>query len=326
MSELTKTLLFAAVGAVPFAIVTWVVVDTYMWFVRSGGAHVPTGERMPLLIRLTIPYIKGFSRIFAEILRSRGVTSEYQQAAPWETGERKTPDGTRSSVMRWIYDKTRKKLLAAGSPHGFEVEDYWGFALFWWLIFLAIDVMLFVLTGFILGILVAAAAVFFPFAYLSDMIRRRQTRIRKELPFALDLLTLSVEAGMDFTAALANIVTRLRNSALAQEFDQTVKEINIGKQRADSLRDMAGRLGMPEVDTVVSALVQADQLGTGLGEVLRIQAEDVRTRRFQNAEKRAGQVPVKMLFPLVAFIFPVTFLMIAAPLLIQVVRALLRGR
>jgi tight adherence protein C len=83
---------------------------------------------------------------------------------------------------------------------------------------------------------------------------------------------------------------------------------------------------MPEVDTVVSALVQADQLGTGLGEVLRIQAEDVRTRRFQNAEKRAGQVPVKMLFPLVAFIFPVTFLMIAAPLLIQVVRALLRGR
>jgi tight adherence protein C len=179
--------------------------------------------------------------------------------------------------------------------------------------------------GLILGLITFGLFSLLPFVYISDSIRRRHGRVRKELPFALDLLTLSVEAGMDFTAALGNIVDRLRKSPLAQEFDQTVKEINIGKQRSDALRDMARRIAMSEVNSVVSALIQADQLGSGLGEVLRIQAEDVRMRRFQNAEKRASEVPVKMLFPLVAFIFPVTFIIIAAPLVIRFLRIWLGG-
>jgi tight adherence protein C len=161
--------------------------------------------------------------------------------------------------------------------------------------------------------------------WLSDLVTRRQSKVKKELPFALDLLTLSVEAGQDFTAAMATIVEKLQNSPLSQEFDQVYKEINMGRQRAEALRDMSGRLNMFEVNNVVSALVQADELGTGLGRVLRIQAEEVRRRRFEAAEKRAQQAPVKMLFPLVVFIFPATMLTIASPLIITFIRALLRG-
>lgn len=250
--------------------------------------------------------------------QSNDAASGQQQAAWQPFAAKQKPAAKSSPVVRWLYNKTRERLLAAGSPHSFEVEDYWGFALFSIIAGGLTGLVLMLMTGWPMvfgGFL--GLGIFLPFGYLSDTIRKRQLRIRKELPFALDLLTLSVEAGMDFTAALATIVERLKNSPLAQEFDQTVKEINIGKQRADSLRDMATRLGMSEVNSVVSALVQADQLGTGLGEVLRIQAEDVRMRRFQLAEKRASETPVRMLFPLVAFIFPVTFLMIAGPLIIH---------
>ena len=322
MSEM-KPLLISLIAAIPIVIVVWVLVDTYVRFVRSGGEHTASGERMPLLFRFSMPYLKGFSRIIAGHLRARGIASRYEAVLPWEAAKEEKPQG--AYLLRWLYNKTRDRLLAAGSPHGFEPEDYWGFTIFCIVLFGLMGALMGLMTGTVYVFLgFAAAGILLPFTYLSDMIRRRQTRVRKELPFALDLLTLSVEAGMDFTAALANIVERLKKSPLAQEFDQAVKEINIGKQRSDALRDMAGRLAMTEVNTVVSSLIQADQLGTGLGTVLRIQAEDVRIRRFQSAEKRASEVPVKMLFPLVAFIFPVTFLMIAAPLLIELVKILLR--
>jgi len=324
LSEM-KPILISLIAAIPIIIVAWVLADTYIRFVRSGGEHTASGERMPLLFRFAMPYLKGFSRIFAGFLHARGIAGKHQAVLPWESSKQETPQDARSPILHWLYEKTRDRLLAAGSPHDFEPEDYWGFIFFCIIFFGLVGAVMGLMTGTMYvfwGLLLAG--ILLPFAYLSDTIRRRQSRVRKELPFALDLLTLSVEAGMDFTAALANIVERLKKSPLAQEFDQTVKEINIGKQRADALRDMAGRLAMTEVNTVASALIQADQLGTGLGEVLRIQAEDVRTRRFQSAEKRASEVPVKMLFPLVAFIFPVTFLMIAAPLLIQLLRFLLR--
>lgn len=322
MDDQAIALALSFIGAAAFGLAAWSLADVQRRFVKSGGARMPTGERSPLF-RLITPYVKGFSALFAAALRRRGIA---QEGAPQAVPEKK-PEAKRHPTLSWLYDKTRERLLAAGSPRGFEAEDYWGFIVFCILLFALLGFLAALLTGWALlfpGFLAMGAAL--PFAWLSDIIRRRQGRIRKELPFALDLLTLSVEAGMDFTAALGNIAERLRGGALAQEFDQAVKEINMGRQRADSLRDMAARLKMTDVNAVVSALIQADQLGTGLGGVLRIQADDVRTRRFQSAEKRAGETPTKMLFPLVAFIFPVTFLMVAAPLLVQVIRFLLAGR
>ena len=314
-------------GASAFGLAAWSLADAQQRFVGPGGP-VRAGKRLPLMFRLGMPYVKGFSRVFAAALRKRGIIREEEHApgvfAPGEPAvERPEP---RASTLKWLYDKTRDRLVAAGNPHGFEVEDYWGVILFSAAFFALLGFVMMLLTGWVpvflaffgMGLLV-------PFAWLSDFIKRRRNRVRKDLPFALDLLTLSVEAGMDFTAALGNIAERLEGSPLAEEFDQAVKEINMGKQRSDALRDTAGRLNMSEVNSVVSALIQADQLGTGLGGVLRIQAEDVRMRRFQNAEKRAGETPTKMLFPLVAFIFPVTFLMVAAPLLIKVIEMLLAG-
>ncbi len=336
MDNQVIALVLSLVGATAFGIAAWSLADVQQRFVRSGGAHTSTGGRLPLTFRILMPYIKAFSKVITRFLRRRGIIREDDRGAggtpPWEGSETsaptvRKPHHGRGSTLTWLYDRTGDRLLAAGGPYAFEVPDYWGFIIVVVVLFTLLGLVVTLMTGWTLLLFAFfGMGAILPFAWLSDFIRRRQNRVRKDLPFALDLLTLSVEAGMDFTAALGNIAERLKASPLAGEFDQTVKEINIGKQRADALRDMGRRLNMSEVNSVVSALIQADQLGTGLGEVLRLQADDVRTRRFQNAEKRAGETPTKMLFPLVAFIFPVTFLMVASPLLVQVIRHLLSGR
>jgi tight adherence protein C len=314
--------ILAFIGAAACATVAWSLLDVHQRFIRSGGAH--TGGRPPLLFRIMMPYIKAFSRMFSGLLRTRRVVTE--GGGEWSSiHQAESRRETRSFALRWLYDKTRDALLAAGSPHGMDVADYWGFAACLWIFFGLFELAILAMTGYPLLCLLVLPVGFLPFVYLSDVARYRRRRVNKDLPFALDLLTLSVEAGMDFTAALAQIAERLGDSPLSQEFDLAGKEINMGRQRADSLRDMAGRLQMAEVRSVVSSLVQADKLGTGLGRVLRIQSEDVRLKRFQNAEKRASEVPTKMLFPLVVFIFPVTLLMVTAPLIVRLIEFYLAG-
>ena len=134
------------------------------------------------------------------------------------------------------------------------------------------------------------------------------------MPYALDLLTLSVEAGLDFTSALARIVPKLEGTALAQEFGELLRAIRLGKTRSEALRDMADRMGMAEVTSFTSSLVQADELGADLGPVLRVLAEQMRNDRANRAEKKAMEAPVKILFPLIAFIFPTVFIIIFAPM------------
>jgi tight adherence protein C len=137
------------------------------------------------------------------------------------------------------------------------------------------------------------------------------------LPYALDLLTLSVEAGLDFTAALARLVPKLRGTALAAEFGAMLRDIQLGKPRTEALRDMADRISMNEVNSFAAALIQADELGASIGVVLRVQADQMRNDRSNRAEKKAMEAPVKILFPLIACIFPTVFLIIFAPILIK---------
>ena len=158
-----------------------------------------------------------------------------------------------------------------------------------------------------------------PWIWLRDCEKRRKRLIRNALPYALDLLTLSVEAGLDFTSALARIIRRQPDTPLSQELGETLRQIQIGVPRAEALRDLHERVVMEEVFSVTSALIQADELGASLGPILRIQADQFRVRRAQAAEKAAMEAPVKLLFPLICFFFPATFIMIFGPVFLQFV-------
>jgi len=158
-----------------------------------------------------------------------------------------------------------------------------------------------------------------PWIWLRDRERARKKAIRRDLPYALDLLTLSVEAGLDFTSALARIVRRRPDRPLSQELGETLRQIQMGVPRADALRDLNERVRMEEIFSVTSALIQADELGASLGPILRVQADTFRVRRAQAAEKQAMEAPVKLLFPLICFFFPATFIVIFGPIFLRYV-------
>jgi tight adherence protein C len=155
----------------------------------------------------------------------------------------------------------------------------------------------------------------YPGLWLKQSLGQRHRSIQKSLPFVLDLLTLSVEAGMDFMTALQRNVERRTIDALGEELIRVIREIQIGKTRRDALRDMSYRVNLSDLRSVVNSLVQADELGVSIGSILRIQADQIRQRRFERAEALANQAPVKMLGPLLFFIFPAVFLILLGPIM-----------
>ncbi len=159
-----------------------------------------------------------------------------------------------------------------------------------------------------------------PGMWLNGAQRARHKNMEIALPFVLDLLTLSVEAGLDFMTAIKRILDRRPVDALGEELIRVFREIQLGKTRRDALRDMAERVRQPDIRSVTNALVQADELGVSIGSILRIQSDQMRVRRFLNAEKAANEAPVKMLFPLIFFIFPSVFLVLLGPVLLQLLQ------
>jgi tight adherence protein C len=160
----------------------------------------------------------------------------------------------------------------------------------------------------------------YPGLWLNGALKARHREIQKALPFVLDLLTLSVEAGLDFMNAMQRIVERRKLDALCEEFVRVLREIQLGKTRRDALRDMAERVDHRDVQSVINALVQADELGVGIAVILRIQSDQMRQRRFERAERLANEAPVKMLFPLIVFIFPAVFMVLLGPIILQALR------
>jgi tight adherence protein C len=157
-----------------------------------------------------------------------------------------------------------------------------------------------------------------PVLWLHDRLRTRRHQIVRALPHALDLLTLSVEAGLDFTAALAKAVEKGRRGALRDELSISIAELRLGKTREEALRSLAARIGLPALTSFVQALLHADRMGTPLGRVLRVLSTQMRVDRTHRAEKLANEAPVKLLLPLVLFIFPTLFLMLFGPIGYQV--------
>jgi tight adherence protein C len=158
----------------------------------------------------------------------------------------------------------------------------------------------------------------YPQLWLKQQLRMRHVQVRRSLPFVMDLLTLSVEAGMDFMTALQRNVERRRIDALSEELITVIREIQLGKTRREALRAMSERVNLSDLRSVVNALCQADELGVSIGSILRIQADQIRQRRFERAEKLANEAPVKMLFPLLFFIFPAVFLILLGPVVARI--------
>jgi tight adherence protein C len=158
---------------------------------------------------------------------------------------------------------------------------------------------------------------FYPAIWLRDRMALRKRELLKSLPFFLDIITLCVEAGLNMQGAMSQAVAKGPKGVLRSEFLRVLRDIRAGKQRAEALRAMAARLREPSITAFTTAVIQAESMGMSLGPVLRAQADQRRSERFLRAEKMAMEAPVKMLFPLIAFIFPCTFIVLFFPIVIK---------
>jgi tight adherence protein C len=170
--------------------------------------------------------------------------------------------------------------------------------------------------GYALG--AALLGYLYPSLWLAEQRKKRKREMQKTFPFFLDIITLCVEAGLNFTGALQQAATKGPRGLMQDELRRVVRDLRAGKPRAQALRDMAERLADPTVTAWVNTVLQAESMGMSLGPILRVQAEQKRTERFLRAEKLAMEAPVKMLFPLIVFIFPCTFIVILFPIAMKV--------
>ncbi len=212
-------------------------------------------------------------------------------------------------------DTVAKKLMAAGlrnaSPNGFIASQgifALGLGVFGMILFGAAKPAMAPLFGLLMGVLGFMG----PSFVLNAKVRARQAAVASELPDALDLLSVSVEAGLGFDGAVQKLTEHMKGP-LIEEFELALGEMRIGEGRQEALKKMAERSASPEMASFVRAIIQADQLGISLGRILRIQAGDTRLKRQLLAEEKAMKAPIKMLFPTVAFIFPAMFIVILGP-------------
>jgi tight adherence protein C len=216
------------------------------------------------------------------------------------------------------------RLHRAGYPGGLRGADWMGVKVLSAIVFgIGFTILFLVIAGFPTNVLfgIGGLAVGFlaPEFWLGRKIRQRQTDMLLQLPDALDLLTISVEAGLGFDAALAKVVEKMEGP-LINEFRQALAEIRMGRLRRDALRDVASRADVQPVTNFIGAIVQAEQLGVPIAKVLQIQSQQLRIERRQRAEEAAAKAPVKMLFPMVGCIFPTIFIVILGPAIVTVVR------
>lgn len=218
-------------------------------------------------------------------------------------------------------EKMQLKLAQAGNPRNMTVQDVLGLKGLAALAFgiLALAFMFFLLhPGFFVFLIILAGAMFagfmFPNYWLTSKTKARQDEIQKFLADGIDVIAISVEAGQGFDGALETLSARKQN-ALTNEFDRFRMECQAGKSRREALKDMAMRAGVEDLNSFTAAMIQADQLGIGISQVLKSQADELRVKRRQRAEIKARQAPIKMLFPLIFLMFPSLFIVILGPTL-----------
>ena len=220
---------------------------------------------------------------------------------------------------------TQKRLAMAGNPADLSVTDWLGMKAVFALIFSGIGVLLTLLLGMpvmmtlALGGLGLGIGYIGPEFWLGKRVKKRQTLIIRNIPDSLDLLTISVRAGLGFDAALAKVVEKVKGP-LSDEFRRALAEVRVGKTRREALRDIVPRTEVAPLTNFIGAIIQAEQLGVSISKVLQVQSEQLRIERRQRAEEQAAKAPIKMLFPLVGCIFPSLFIVILGPAVILIVQ------
>ena len=223
-------------------------------------------------------------------------------------------------------ERMRHDLVVAGNPGNLDVRDLIGLKAFGAAAGLVISILFVLRSQPVPQNLAMSAALvgigyYFPTLWLRSKIAQRKKEIQLALPDALDLLTICVEAGLGFDAAL-NKITEKWDNALALEFGRALAEMRMGKTRREALRDLADRTDVSDVASFIAAIVQADQLGVSIGNVLVTQAEQMRIKRRQRAEELAHQAPIKMIFPMVLLILPALFIVILGPAMPSIIESL----
>jgi tight adherence protein C len=218
--------------------------------------------------------------------------------------------------------RTDAKLERAGYPGGLRGADWMGVKLLSTIVVGIAVALLALATGrvqlaLVFGRAGAALGFMVPEFWLGSRGRKRSFEMVLQLPDALDLLTISVEAGLGFDAALAKVVEKMEGP-LVNEFRQALAEIRMGRTRRDALRDVVARADSQPISNFIGAIVQAEQLGVPIAKVLQIQSQQLRIERRQRAEEMAAKAPVKMLFPMVGCIFPTIFIVILGPAIVTV--------
>ena len=257
---------------------------------------------------LAVPF---FQRVFIPSLRRVG-----------SVGRRLTPAS--------VTERLAKELVYAGSPVGWDAERVLAMKLLGVGIFVGLGFLLSRLAGFtpfrtmIFAGLFAYVGYYLPEWILRSKSGARQKAMQRALPDALDLLSITVEAGLGFDAAVAR-VARQAGGPLGEELHRVLQEMQIGKTRSDALRDLADRTSIPELKSFVLAMVQADIFGISIAKVLQVQAREMRLKRRQRAEEQAQKVPVKIVFPLILCIFPSLFIVLLGPAVITIYENILQN-
>jgi tight adherence protein C len=235
-------------------------------------------------------------------------------------------------------DTAERRLAMAGNPGDLKLSDWIGVKL---LAGIVTGVILFFLLGVLLfsgswtnpvilverlmfGLVGVGIGYLLPEFWLGSKIKARQKVILKMIPDSLDLLTISVRAGLGFDAALAKVVEKMPGP-LTDEFRRALAEVRVGKSRRDALRDMIPRTQVAPLSNFIGAIIQAEQLGVSISKVLQVQSEQLRIERRQRAEEQAARAPIKMLFPLVGCIFPSLFIVILGPAFISIIQTMSSG-
>jgi tight adherence protein C len=223
-----------------------------------------------------------------------------------------------------------KRLAMAGNPGDLKLTDWMGVKM---LVGISLGLLMFLIfgvlsgglfQGILFGLVGIGVGYLVPEFWLGSRIKGRQKLILKMIPDTLDLLTISVRAGLGFDAALAKVVEKLPGP-LTDEFRRALAEVRVGKARRDALRDMVPRTNVQPLSNFIGAIIQAETLGVSISKVLQVQSEQLRIERRQRAEEMAAKAPIKMLFPLVGCIFPALFIVILGPAIIQIFKTLGSG-